>query len=155
VPDCNDEPNLVQHASQVVSQIEDVVIQCQEGNSRSSPTGRWTSSVTTERMVLNEDRNVYTLTNEDLKQDLSPSSHTNCKANPCVDNALLTQVVEGKHDDNQQKACAELWFHRLEDAVELNHLVDNVSLTQVVEDKHDDSSCTPEKACTEIWFSLP
>ena len=43
-----------------------------------------------------------------FERDETPSGHTSRKTAPWVDNALLTDVAEGEHDNG---TCAKVWNH--------------------------------------------
>merc|ERR1712107_970732 len=127
LPDGKAERNLVHEVGKVVHQVEDGIVHAAQQVSKE--VAEWVDAPASSdddahgvegslhvRRDLFATSHFATLTGEDLEEDERPSGHADHEADPGIDDAGLTHVAEGKHDNsaNQQTpehAHTNVWLH--------------------------------------------
>merc|ERR1719221_1558023 len=140
LPDGKAEGNLVDEVGKVVHQVEDGIVHAAEQVSKevaewvNAPAGSDDDAHGVEGgLHVRRDlttSHFATLTCKDLEQDERPSGHADHEANPSVDDAGLTDIAKGQHENRADQqtpehAHTDVWLHRREDQIELNHLQRN------------------------------
>merc|ERR1711879_992635 len=138
LPDGKAEGNLVDEVSKVVHQVEDGIVHAAQQVSEEvaewvdAPAGSDDDAHGVEgRLHVRRDvvqtSSFAALAHKDLEQDERPSGQADDEASPSVDDAGLTDIAKGQHDNRADQqtpehAHTDVGLHRREDQVELNHL---------------------------------